>query len=88
MRFWITKAVFYDGDMAWVRNYILECTKDGKLTKDASERFNKYCEQYDAEVLKIEPKMPVNFDEIIGLKENGDIECKQMTRDFEEMYFA
>lgn len=83
MKYSIYNVVWYDGVDAFVTKWILP-TNEQQAFKDLQHYWNT--QGYDGEVLKLDKLYEVSFDNIVSMKQYGDIRKDTFTS-FEEMYF-
>ena len=83
--FGLFNVVWYDGYVAYVSKFILE-HHDGEITPVAMGKLEKYLNG-NGEILKIDYRYTIEFDDIIELNESTATQDKLAVDRFKKMYF-
>lgn len=83
MKYSMYNVVWYNGVDSFVTKWILS-TNEQQAIKELQHYWNS--QGYAAEILKLDKLYEVSFDNIVSMKQYGDIR-KNVFKRFEEMYF-
>ena len=84
-KWWMCNVVWYDGCDAFVSKFILKCDLGG-ITEE-SEGLLRQELNGNGELLKVDKLYPVDFDNIVALKDTEQPELQEAYNRFKDMWF-
>ena len=85
-KWWMCNVVWYDGSAAFVSKFILKCDLEG--VTEESEGLLGQTLSGNGELLKIDRLYPVDFDNIVALKDYTEQpELQEAYNRFKDMWF-